>query len=81
MASSAFLQRGAASPATSYQRLAIRGELYQQGYPRDVITLMHRDLFQTANVPWNEGKNVDAELCAMNREQASRLLRQLKGCA
>jgi hypothetical protein len=81
MASDAFLRRGAASPATSHQRLAIRCELRNQDYPTDRVTVMHRDLFQTAGVPWNEGKDLDGELCAMNREQASRLLRQLKGCA
>lgn len=75
------IDAGASSPSTSHQRLAIRGELYQQDYPRDRVTVMHRDLFAAAGVPWNEGKELDAELCAMNRAQASSLLRHLKGSA
>lgn len=67
--------------ATSLQRLALRCELRQQEYPTDRVTVMHRDLFGAAGVPWNNGRDLDAELCTITKEQASALLRQLKGCA
>jgi hypothetical protein len=78
MTTNAYLQRGAASPANSYQRLAIRCGLRSQDFPTDRVTVMHRDLFAAACVPWNEGKDLDAELCALNRGQASSLLRELE---
>ena len=66
------------SGSTPHQRLAIRCALREQDLPTDRVTVMHRDLFQRANAPWNEGLDLDGELCAMSREQASRLLVAVK---
>lgn len=67
--------------ATAHQRLAIRCELRAQNYPMDRVTVMHRDLFAAASVPWRNGNELDAELCTFTKEQASVLIRVLKGSA
>lgn len=64
--------------STPHQRLAIRCELGEQDLPTDRVTVMHRDLFQQAGVPWNDGKDLDGELCAMTKAQASSLLDKLR---
>lgn len=64
--------------STPHQRLAIRCVLARNDLPTDRVTVMHRDLFQRANVPWREGRDLDGELCAMTKAQASRLLDKLR---
>lgn len=63
--------------STTHQRSAIRARLLDAHLPTDRVTVMHRDLFARAGVPFNQGADLDAELCAMTREQASSLLDQL----
>ena len=64
--------------STPHQRLAIRCALRELDLPADRVTVMHRDLFKAAGVPWNEGKDLDGELCAMTKAQASSLLAKLR---
>ncbi len=64
--------------STPHQRLAIRCALREQDLPTHCVTVMHRDLFQRADAPWNEGRDLDGELCAMTKAQASSLLDKLR---
>jgi hypothetical protein len=57
--------------------MTIRIRLRDRDLPTDRVTVMHRDLFERARVPFNEGNQLDAELCAMTRAQASALIDQL----
>lgn len=67
--------------STAHQRLYIRTQLRQRELPTDVVTVMHRDLFRQADVPWRDGFPLDAELCALTKEQAARLADLLRRSA
>jgi hypothetical protein len=63
--------------STSFQRLKIRTQLQQRELPMDRVTVMHRDLFARAGIAWNEGVDLDGELQALSKVEASRLISQL----
>jgi hypothetical protein len=62
---------------TSFQRLKIRTQLQQRELPMDRVTVMHRDLFARAGIAWNEGADLDGELQALSKDEASRLIAHL----
>lgn len=65
--------------ATSAQRESIRRWMGACELPLDRVTVMHRDVFRDAGIPWNEGRDLDAELCTITLKQASCLMTLLEG--
>ncbi len=63
--------------STPHQRLYIRTLMRGMELPTDTVTVMHRNRFKRAGVPFNDGKPLDAELCALRKEQASALIKTL----
>lgn len=64
--------------STPYQRLAIRCALADLELPTDRVSVLHRDLFKQADVSWNDGRDLEGELCGMTKTQASSLLFALR---
>jgi CRP-like cAMP-binding protein len=65
--------------STPHQRQAIRCAMRDQDLPTDRITLLHKRLFASASLPApTPGTDVDSHLCAMRKEEASRLLDALR---
>ena len=63
---------------TSAQHNLIRVLMRELELPIDRISVMHRTVFFDAGIPWNEGREVCAEVSALTTRQASALIRQLK---
>lgn len=64
--------------STPYQRLFVRTQLLKHELPTEVVTVMHRDLFQKAGIIWDEGQNMDGLLCSLSRAQIDALGRVLR---
>lgn len=72
------IRASAPHASTPHQRDYIRDLMRQIELPLDRVTVMHRDLFRAAGIPWRDYVDLDAELATLTRGQASRLIDGLK---
>lgn len=70
-----------AATATPQQRDFIRTLMRELELPRDRVTVMHRDLFARAGIPWRDGVELAAEINTISPDQAHALITQLKARA
>lgn len=57
----------------------VRVLLRRRELPTRQVTVMHRDVFARAGVPWNDGQSMEALLSALDKDALIGLARQLRG--
>ena len=69
-------------PATDaglqYLRGFVVGLMRQAELPHRQVTVMHRDLFRRAGIPWKDGQSMDALLASLDRPQLRALMDLLR---
>jgi hypothetical protein len=61
-----------------YLRGFAHGLIRQAELPTRQVTVMHRDLFKRAGIPWCDGQDLQALLDTLERPQLAALIDQLR---